>query len=188
VVRILTISARPRSVKGDPGPAIRVPPSFDEEYPDGDRLATEVFLNLGVLTGTVRSAVEGILTDSGLPSMAAFNALSVLAGDPGPLRPSVVAARMMVTRATITGLLDSLARRGLVRRLAAGEDGRTRPVAITPAGRRIAARVVPEMHRFERALMSALDRDELEALLDVVARLQRRTAELAPGSRPGIDG
>ena len=147
-----------------------------------------MFLNLGVLTGTVRSGVEAILTDSGLPSMAAFNVLSVLAGDAGPLRPSVVASRMMVTRATITGLLDSLARRGLVRRLAAGDDGRTRPVAITPAGRLIAARVVPEMHRFERALMSALDRDELEALLDAVARLQRRTVELAPAAPLGIEG
>ena len=165
-----------------------MPASFEAEYPDGDRLATEVFLNLGVLTGAVRSAVEGILAESGLPSMAAFNVLSVLAGDPAPLRPSVVASRMMVTRATITGLLDSLARRGLVRRLASADDGRTRPVTITPAGRRIAERLVPEMHRFERAVMSALGRDELEALLDVVARLQRRTAELAPASRAGIDG
>ena len=147
-----------------------------------------MFLNLGVLTGAVRSAVEGIVTGAGLPSMAAFNVLSVLAGDPGPLRPSVVASRMMVTRATITGLLDSLARRGLVRRLAPGDDGRARPVAITPAGRRIAAQLVPEMHRFERALMSALDRDELEALLDAVARLQRRTVELAPAAPLGIQG
>jgi DNA-binding MarR family transcriptional regulator len=188
VVRILTISPPPSRVKGGAEPAIRVPSSFDDEYPDGDRLSTEVFLNIGVLAGAVRSAIERLVADRGLPSMAAFNVLSVLAGDPAPLRPSVVASRMMVSRATITGLLDSLARRGLVRRLASGDDGRTRPVAITPAGRRIATRLVPEMHRFERELMSVLDRDEREALVDVVARLQQRTAELAPAARAGIDG
>jgi DNA-binding MarR family transcriptional regulator len=95
---------------------------------------------------------------------------------------------MMVTRATITGLLDSLERRGLVRRLASEGDGRTRPVAITPVGRRIAGDLVPRMHRFERDLMAALSQEELGALRDVVARLQRRTAELAPSSRAGIDG
>jgi DNA-binding MarR family transcriptional regulator len=188
MIRILTISSPESSVKGGPEPAIRVPASFDAEYPDGDRLSTEVFLNIGVLAGAVRSAIERLVADRGLPSMAAFNVLSVLAGDPAPLRPSVVASRMMVTRATITGLLDSLARRGLVRRLASGDDGRTRPVSITPAGRRITTRLVPEMHRFERELLSVLDRDEREALLVVVARLQQRTAELAPGARAGIDG
>jgi hypothetical protein len=44
------------------------------------------------------------------------------------------------------------------------------------------------MHRFERELLSVLDRDEREALLVVVARLQQRTAELAPGACAGIDG
>jgi DNA-binding MarR family transcriptional regulator len=61
-------------------------------------------------------------------------------------------------------------------------------VSITPAGRRITTRLVPEMHRFERELLSVLDRNEREALLVVVARLQQRTAEVAPGARAGIDG
>src|SRR4051794_12177361 len=106
-----------------PEPVIRIPEGFDVEFPDGSRLATEVFLNIGLLVGAVRSAVERFAIAEGLPSMAAFNVLSVLGGDPAPLRPSVIAERMMVTRATTTGLLDSLERRGLVRRAAGGDDG-----------------------------------------------------------------
>src|SRR3954453_13872384 len=97
-------------------PAVRVPPSFDDEFPSASRRATETFLNIGLLAGAVRAAVETMVTNEGLPSMAGFNVLSVLDGDGEPLRPSVIAQRMMVTRATITGLLDSLEARGLVAR------------------------------------------------------------------------
>jgi DNA-binding MarR family transcriptional regulator len=145
-----------------------------------------VFLNIGMLTGAVRAAVEAIVTREGLPSMAAFNVLSVLAGAPDPLPPSVIAARMMVTRPTITGLLDSLEHRKLVRRATSPHDGRSRPVAITPPGRRIAARLVPAMHRFERDLMGTLEDDELDDLLTKIARLQRRLAELDPTAAFGI--
>src|ERR1044072_578818 len=114
-----------------PEPIIRVPEAFDAEFPEGSRLATETFLNIGMLTGAVRSAVEILVAREGLPSMPAFNVLSVLGGDPSPLRPSVIAERMMVTRATTTGLLDSLERRGLVRRVGNRNDNRSRDVTFT---------------------------------------------------------
>jgi DNA-binding MarR family transcriptional regulator len=167
-------------------PFIRIPASFDEEYPDADRTATEAFLNVGVLTGAVRAAVEALVAREGLPSMAAFNVLSVLAGDPTPLRPSTIAERMLVTRPTVTGLLESLERRGLVRRTADAEDGRSRPVALTDAARQIVERLVPAMHRFERDLMTVLSDDELRTFLRSVARLQHRIGDLAPGARLGI--
>jgi DNA-binding MarR family transcriptional regulator len=169
-----------------PEPFVRVPGSFDDEFPDCSRLATETFLNIGVLVGTVQAAVEKLVVQEGLPSAAAFNVLSVLAGDPSPLRPSEIAARMMVTRATTTGLLDTLERRGLVRRTVASRDGRSREVRITDPGRRVVERLVPAMHRFERDLMEALPDGRLRQLLAMVAMLQQRIAAIEPEIRVGI--
>src|SRR3954471_6841943 len=159
-------------------PAVRVPAEFDEEYPSASRRATETFLNMGLLVGAVRGAVETLATSEGLPSMACFNVLSVLDGDPSPLRPSQIAERMMVTRATITGLLDSLEARGLVRRDASAGDGRSRQVALTAQGRRVARRLVPEMHEFERDLMCVLGDRQLDQLIAMIAALQHRIGEL----------
>lgn len=167
-------------------PAVRVPASFDDEFPAASRRATEAFLNIGLLVGAVRAAVETMVVGEGLPSMAAFNVLSVLDGDPKPLRPSVIAERMMVTRATITGLLDSLETRGLVTRQAGVTDGRSREVALTAPGRRVTQRLVPRMHEFERDLMGVLTDRQLQELLAMVAVLQRRIGELAPGAPLGI--
>ena len=169
-----------------PPPAVRVPLSFDQEFPSASRRATETFLNIGLLVGGVRSAVEAMVRSAGLPSMAAFNALSVLGGDPEPLQPSVIAERMMVTRATITGVLDSLEARRFVRRVTAQHDGRSRVVSLTPAGRRVVEQLVPRLHEFEHELMGALSDRELDDLLAVVARLQHRLREVAPEARLGI--
>jgi DNA-binding MarR family transcriptional regulator len=165
---------------------VRVPPDFETEYPSASRRATETFLNLGMLVGAVRTAVEELVDPAGLPSMAGFNVLSVLDGDPGPLRPSVIADRMTVTRATITGLLDSLETRGLVVRRASPADGRTREVAITPKGQRIVRQLVPQLHDFERNLMGVLTDRQLDELLAIVAVLQHRIGEIAPGARLGV--
>lgn len=167
-------------------PFIQVPESFADEFPDASRAATEAFLNVGVLAGAVRSAVETLGAAEGLPSMGAFNVLTVLAGDPSPLRPSIIAHRMLVTRPTVTGLLESLERRGLVRRVTDVDDRRSRPVELTPVAREIVARLVPAMHRFERDLMTVLSDDELATFLGYVARLQGRIGELAPAARFGI--
>jgi DNA-binding MarR family transcriptional regulator len=167
-------------------PAVRLPPGFEEEFPDASRRATEAFLNLGMLAGAVRSAVDAIVAEEGLPSMAAFNVLSVLAGDPEPLQPSTVADRMMVTRATVTGVLDSLESRGLLRRAPHASDGRSRTVSLTRSGRRLVARLVPRLHAFERDLMTVLTDRELDRLLASVAALQARIVELAPTARLGI--
>ena len=167
-------------------PVVRVPEAFDAEFPDCSRLATETFLNIGLLVGAVQAAVERLVGAQGLPSDAAFNVLSVLGGDPEPLRPSEIAARMMVTRATTTGLLDTLERRGLVLRSAGTGDGRSRLVSLTPAGRAVVDRLVPAMHRFEADLMGVLSDPDLERLLETVATLQSRLAELEPNARFGI--
>jgi DNA-binding MarR family transcriptional regulator len=169
-----------------PEPFIRVPEGFDHEFPDASRLATEVFINIGVLVGAVQSCVDRLVAAEGLPSAAAFNVLSVLGGDPEPLRPSLVASRMMVTRATTTGLLDTLERRGLVRRIAAVADGRSRPVALTDTGRQLVDRLVPAMHQFERELMGVLTDRQLRQLRGMVATLQARIASRQPDVTFGI--
>lgn len=159
-------------------PLIRVPPTFEAEFPGCDRRAVETFLNIGVLTGAVRNAIASFIASFGLPSDAAFNVLMVVAGAGEPIRPSVIASRLMVTRATISGVLDSLEARNLVRRTASAGDGRVRDVTVTPAGKSLARQIEPRLHAFETALMTVLAGRELDELLQMVARLQARLGEL----------
>ena len=165
-----------------PEPHIRVPPGFDEEFAEGSALATECFMNYGALGGGVMAALQQLVEEHGAPSVAAFNVLAILDGAGQALPPSTVAQRLLVSRATVTGVLDSLERRGLIRRRSHPGDGRMRQVELTGAGRRTIQRLLPAVHRFERELMSALSDKELATLLDQLARLQARLGELVPGA------
>jgi DNA-binding MarR family transcriptional regulator len=65
---------------------------------------------------------------------ASFNVLNVLQRAGRPLCPSTIGQLLLVTRGTMTGLIDSLERREYVIRIPHPEDGRMTLIAVTPAG------------------------------------------------------
>lgn len=159
---------------------VRVHGEFEGEFPGASPLATECFLNLAHVAVSMLSELNRLLHGSGVPSYTSFNALTVLAGADGPIPPSVVAERMIVTRPTATGILTTLERLGLVTRRAHDSDGRMRLVSLTEAGRDLVEQLLPEVHRFERDLFNGLDPSQQRILLDslstIAARLDQITA------------
>src|ERR1700687_4286084 len=94
---------------------IRVSPDFAAIYPERSASATECAMNLA-RTGDL---VLGRVTSALLPlhiTPAGGLVLGMLkeAGQPCP--PNYISARLIVSRATVTGVLDTLAKRGLVGR------------------------------------------------------------------------
>ncbi len=160
-------------------PLVRVHGDFEKEFPHASALATECFLNLGRVTMSMLSELNRLLEGYGVPSYTSFNALTVIAGADEPISPSVVAKRMVVTRPTVTGILDTLERLGLVFRRAHVLDGRMRLVSLTDAGRNVVGLALPEVHRFEYELFSVLDQNEQTALLASLATLAVRLESFA---------
>jgi DNA-binding MarR family transcriptional regulator len=152
-------------------PLVRVHGGFEEEFPHASALATECFLNLGRVTMSMLSELGRLLQRFGVPSYTGFNALTVIAGSDEPIPPSVVAKRMVVTRPTVTGILDTLERLGLITRSPHRLDGRMRLVSLTDAGRDLVRLALPEVHRFEEDLFSVLDRSQQRALLDTLSAI-----------------
>jgi len=161
------------------GPLVRVHGDFEQEFPHGSALATECFLNLGRVAVAMLAELGRLLEGFGVPSYTSFNALTVLAGAGEPIPPSVVASRMVVTRPTVTGILNTLERIGLVTRGAHGSDRRMRLVSLTEAGRDVVQRVLPEVHRFEQELFGTLDSTEQGTLLNSLAAIAGRLESIA---------
>jgi DNA-binding MarR family transcriptional regulator len=155
-------------------PLVRVHSDFEEEFPGASALATECFLNLGRVALAMLSELDRRLDRFGITSYTSFNALTVLAGAGDPIPPSVIADRMVVTRPTLTGILNTLERLGLVNRTAHDSDGRKRLVYLTDAGQELVLRVLPEVHRFEEELFSGLDPSRQRALLDSLSVIADR--------------
>jgi DNA-binding MarR family transcriptional regulator len=160
-------------------PVIRVGPEQELEWPGSSASATACVLNLVHVSNRIEAYGLAVIREQNVPSAAAFNVLTILQGERGPLLPSAIAERMIVTRGTVTGVLDSLERRGFIRRTSAagGRDGRTRPVTITPRGRARVRAILPRLHQAERDWFDALSEDWKAQLLGLLAIVQREAPD-----------
>jgi DNA-binding MarR family transcriptional regulator len=149
---------------------IQMPDDFLDQTPDANVLATEAVMNT-IRTADMAFERIGRLLRPLNVSAAGGLVLGQLR-DHGEMSPSELGDRLIVTRATVTGLLDSLERRGFVRRSANPADRRGLLVAITPLGLDIVQQVRTIVHRNETAWMSVLSDAEVRAYIDLLHRLQ----------------
>jgi DNA-binding MarR family transcriptional regulator len=101
-------------------------------------------------------------------SRAGRQALAVLDGAGDPLSPTTIAERLIVTTASVTSLLDTLERRGLVTRTADPSDRRRVLVALTDDGRSLIDQVLPEVVALQTAALSNLSEAQRRQLLTLL--------------------
>jgi DNA-binding MarR family transcriptional regulator len=144
---------------------------YSRRYPDLDPVSYEAFLVLMHTGDRLKFLVEQLLSREGT-SHARFIVLAKLNRDVAtPMQASDLAARIGVTKQTMSSLLDGLEKDGFVRRLEDASDRRVTLVALTDSGQAFLNRVLPGIFRSQAAMMNALNRDELIQLTAVLRRL-----------------
>jgi DNA-binding MarR family transcriptional regulator len=150
------------------------------EFPDLDPSATEAFLHL-LRTGdetfrVIETHLAGHdLSQGRLGVLMALWAAARREGA-GSLSPAELADRIGVTRATITGLVDTLERAGLVSRASDPKDRRRLSVGLTPRAEKLIRRVLPSHFRQMAWLMEPLSEGERKTLVRLLTKVQRRAA------------
>lgn len=147
-----------------------MPDDFSEQTPDGNVRATEAVMNTIRTADLLFDRIGRLLRPLNV-SAAGGLVLGILR-DFGTMPPSELGDRLQVTRATVTGVLDSLERRGFVRRSANPADRRSLLVEITPEGLAVLQELRTLVHRHEKAWLSILTEEELEDYIDVLHRIQ----------------
>lgn len=165
------------------------------EFPDLDPSAAEAFLHLLRTSDEAYAASARNLGDHGI-SPGRFTVLMLLwRGDQikaaapagtvacacGPLTPAELADNCGVTRATMTGLIDTLERDGFVKREPDPVDRRMMSVRLTPKAEAFLQGLLPGHFRIHSAIMSALSEAERKVLVRLLAKVQQQCAALASG-------
>jgi len=145
--------------------------NFKKMFPDGDTKASECASNLVFAADLLLSNISQVLKPFDL-SPASGIVLSSLADSDDPLSPHEIAERLIVSRATITGLVDSLEKRGYARRCPHPTDRRMLLVEITDKGRQVANEFRPIVHRRHRAWFEVLDEKDKERFMGFLHRIQ----------------
>lgn len=102
-------------------------------------------------------------------SRAGREALAVLDGAGQPLSPTAIAERLIVTTASVTSLLDTLERRGLVERRPDPTDRRRLLIVITQDGKAIVDQFLPEIVALQTAALATLTEAQRRQLVELLA-------------------
>ena len=127
--------------------------------------ALNAFIALMRAADAVTDATHRGLGESGL-TLSQFAALEAL-HHCGDLCQGDLAGKLMRTYGSVTSLLDGLEKRGLLTRRRSSDDKRFVTASLTPAGRRLVARLMPGHARRITArfrCLSAREQDLLRAL------------------------
>lgn len=151
--------------------SIQIAPDFETRYPDASARATECAMNLVFTADLLVKRIASLLQPFDL-SPASGLALSIVADAESPLPPHEIAARLIISRATVTGLLDSLERRGYVQRRPHHSDRRMLLVEVTDTGRRVANAFRPIVHHQQSLWLEVLSDEEQQRLIDSLQQVQ----------------
>jgi DNA-binding MarR family transcriptional regulator len=159
-----------------------------KKFPDLDPSACDVFLNLLRTGDEVFRVTENNYARHGL-SQGRFGVLMLLKKRSAPtaagggehcLTPAALADAAGVTRATMTGLIDTLERDGLVKRVRDANDRRMMSVNLTPKGWKFLGKILPTHFRDMSEIMSPLKESERKTLVRLLNKILQHASTLAP--------
>ncbi len=155
---------------------IQMPGDFYEQTPEANARATEAVMNTIRTADMLFDRIGRLLRPLGV-SAAGGLVLGILR-DHGRLPPSELGDRLIVTRATVTGVVDSLERAGFVKRSPNPADRRSLLVEITPEGIAVLQQLRTLIHGHERDWMAGFSEDELGTYIGTLHRIQDAVAEV----------
>jgi|CZKI01.1.fsa_nt_gi DNA-binding MarR family transcriptional regulator len=155
-------------------------------FPDLDPSACEAFLNLLRAGDEAYRQSESFFSEHNI-SPGRFTVLMLLSGtlgrEPLPQTPAELAEKAGVTRATITGLVDTLERDGLVRREHDSDDRRMMLVHLTQKGHAALREILPGHFKRMAALMAPLSEHERKTLVRLLDKVAGQASAMGPGAR-----
>jgi DNA-binding MarR family transcriptional regulator len=147
----------------------------EQAHPDCDPLHAQTIVWIFRAFNAVSNAQAEELRAIGL-SPSGFNALMALHNTPTQvLEPRHIAERLLISRASVTGLLDTLEQRNLVRRRPHPDDGRRVLVSLTAKARRTLGRHFATHYARQAEILGDLARDELGELVRLLRKVRGAT-------------
>lgn len=111
---------------------------------------------------------------------AQFNVLFALKFSGGDITQAELGKRLVVTRASITSVLDKLEGKHLVRRIDVPGNRRIHHVELTERGTELINRVEPEYRDEVHNVLDDFNEDECTLLIDYMEKIRSRVQDMPP--------
>ena len=133
----------------------------------------------------MRSSISQELSREGL-TPPQFSVLRVIAKH-GAMPLNRISQEMLVTPPNITGVVDRLESRHLVKRVADEEDRRTTIIELTPEGRRLQEIVAKRYNKFMKEVLLEFTHNEQITLRSLLLKLEQEILRKKSKKRGAVD-
>lgn len=140
-----------------------------------EQLALSAFINLTRAANSLTARQQRRVADDGI-TLTQFGVLEALY-HVGPLAQKQLGDKLLKTSGNMTMVVDNLEKRGLVTRNRRSDDRRYVRIQLTPAGRRLIKRLLPEHLSEIVKEMSILTEEELDTLRNMCRVLGKQRKE-----------
>jgi len=148
------------------------------QYPTFHWPSVEMLLNLAYTYDIVSGNLSDRVTPYGI-TRAGFNVLRILSrSEAKACKQNEISQLMLVSRANITGLVDSLSRQLLVERINDPHDRRVNMVKILPKGEKLLEDLLPGYYKHMHDICSIFTAEEKKIFNHLLTRLRNRTDDL----------
>lgn len=141
-----------------------------------------LWLRLLACSQDIERDVRNRLRDHG-QTLPRFDCLAALDRAPEGLTMGELSARLRVSNGNVTGVVDRLAREGLVVRRSPPDDRRRVLISLTDKGRDAFAGLAREHEAWIDALLAGLTRADIETLTGLLQKTRASVAGAARGAR-----
>jgi MarR family transcriptional regulator, 2-MHQ and catechol-resistance regulon repressor len=155
------------------------------EYSGFDLLSAEITLNLLYTYDVFHQLSARYMAGYGL-SKSTLNILMLLRhGSPEGMQLHDLGELLLVSKANITGLIDHLEERGLVKRVISTRDRRARFARITKKGEALLDEAVPVHYQNIKRLLNDLTNDDKQALVKLLKKMRASLVANSPSLQSG---
>ncbi|EWG98400.1 MarR family winged helix-turn-helix transcriptional regulator [Halomonas sp. BC04] len=153
---------------------------WQQEMPDLDLLPMEVVGYLKTTQQLTQERLQAFFKEYGLQA-GEFDVLATLrrSGPPYRLGPTQLFETLMISSGGMTSRLDRLEKAGLIARSPNPEDRRGTLVSLTEKGMALMAEMIPRHVANEGRMLTALSREEQQALSELLSKLLEGLADEA---------
>ena len=139
---------------------------------DEHHQSLKLWLRLLACANLIESEVRGRLRAEFDTTLPRFDLMAQLERHAAGLKMNELSQRLMVTGGNVTGITDQLESEGLVVRESDPADRRAYTVKLTPAGRRLFARMAAAHEQWVVGLFTGLAASEKEHVYRLLAKLK----------------
>lgn len=136
----------------------------------------EFFENLSKANHYLEQSCDHFLAQYGL-SHARWQIIEAIVENGEKARPSIIASRLGLTKATITSLIKALEKKGHVGRRPCVKDGRQICVFVTPEGKDLADTIRPALANHTKNLFKKISNDQMIVAVQIFNQIQNKKTQ-----------